>query len=182
MNQMACIYILGITLLAVFDKMISPLLPKHYEMKVRRATMNDSKWILHHRVEMFKDMGESEESLSETTRLTKQYLEDGWTKDYLYFLIEDDSKVVGGCGISTFRIPPKFSQPTGTYAYLSNMFIEPEYRRKGLGKMLIDYVIGFCRVEKIGLLFLHASEKGLPLYRFLGFDSSERLMQKSTTS
>jgi len=65
--------------------------------------VDDSKWILHHRVEMLKDMGESEEYLSETTKLTKQFFEDDWTKDYLYFLIEENSKVVGGCGISTFR-------------------------------------------------------------------------------
>ncbi|MGY5870913.1 MAG: GNAT family N-acetyltransferase [Candidatus Thorarchaeota archaeon] len=150
-------------------------------MIIREATVTDSKWILHHRIEMFKDMGESEESLIETTKLTKRYLEDDWTKDYLYFLVEDDSKVVGGCGISTFRIPPQLSQPKGTYAYLSNMFIEPEYQRKGLGKMLIDYIVEFCKVEKIGLLFLHASDKGLPLYQFLGFVSSERLMHLRTS-
>jgi ribosomal protein S18 acetylase RimI-like enzyme len=151
-------------------------------MKIRKASKNDSKWILHHRIEMLKDMGESEEYLSETTKLTKQFLENDWTQDYLYFLIEEKSKVVGGCGISTFRIPPKLSQPTGIYAYLSNMFIEPEYRRKGLGKMLIDYVIDFCRAERIGLLVLHASDKGLPLYRSLGFVSSEQLLHRHTMS
>ena len=98
----------------------------------------------------------------------------------MYFLVEDDSKVVGGCGISTFRIPPQLSQPKGTYAYLSNMFIEPEYRGKGVGKLLV-YIVEFCKVEKIGLLFLHASDKGLPLYQFLGFVSSERLMHLRTS-
>ena len=94
---------------------------------------------------------------------------------------EDDSKVIGGCGISTFSIPPQLSQPNGTYTYLSNMFIEPEYRRKGVGKMLVDYVIDFCKKEGIGLLFLHASNKGLPLYRSIGFVSSERLMHLRTS-
>jgi len=149
-------------------------------MKIRKASNDDSKWILHHRIEMLKDMGESEESLLETTKLTEQYLESDWTKDYLYFLVEDNFKVIGGCGISPFRIPPKISQPTGTYAYLSNMFIEPEYRRKGRGKLLLNYVVDFCKDKGIGLLLLHASDKGLPLYKSIGFVSSEQLMHRHT--
>lgn len=147
-------------------------------MKIRMATTSDSKWILHHRIEMFKDMGESEESLSETTKLTEEYLESDWTKDYLYFLVEDGTTVIGGCGISTFRIPPQLSQPTGTYAYLSNMFIEPEYRGKGVGRALLDHVVEYCRSEQIGFLFLHASDEGLPLYKSAEFVSSERLMHR----
>jgi GNAT superfamily N-acetyltransferase len=149
-------------------------------MKIRRASKDDSKWILHHRVEMFRDMGESEKSLNETIRLTEEYLDQEWSKDYVYFLVEEDSMIVGGCGISTFKIPPQLSQPSGVYAYLSNMFIEPEYRGKGVGKSLVNYVIDFCKQKQIGLLFLHASDKGLPLYKSMGFVSSERLMHLRT--
>lgn len=163
---------------ASFDKMISSKTAALSVIKIRKASQSDSKWILHHRVEMFKDMGESEESLRETAKLTKQYLEDGWTKDYVYFLVEDDSKVIGGCGISTFRVPPKSSLRNGIFAYLSNMFIEPEWRRKGVGKLLVNYVIDFCKEKQIGLLFLHASDNGLLLYNSLGFGSSEKLMQR----
>lgn len=125
-------------------------------------------------------MGEPEKSLNETIRLTEQSLETDWMKDYLYFLVEDDSKIVGGCGISTFKIPPQLSQPSGVYAYLSNMFIEPEYRGKGVGRLLVNYVIDFCKQEQIGLLFLHALDKGLPLYKSISFVSSERLMHLRT--
>jgi len=150
-------------------------------MKIRRATAADSKWILYHRVEMFKDMGESEEMLDATTRLTEEYLESDWMSDYLYFLVEEGEQVIGGCGISLFRIPPKSSQPTGVYAYLSNMFIEPEFRMKGIGKHLVEHVIDYCKSEEIGLLILHASDKGLPLYRSLGFLQSPKLLQIRTS-
>ena len=149
-------------------------------MKIREAVTTDSELILHHRIEMFRDMGESEEYLKETVKLTEQYLETDWTKDYHYFLVEADSKVIGGCGISTFRIPPQLSQPSGIYAYLSNMYIEPEYRGKGIGTALVNYVIEFCKRNQIGLLFLHASDKGVPVYRSIGFSSSKRLMHLRT--
>jgi len=60
------------------------------------------------------------------------------------------------------------------------MFIEPEYRGKGVGRALLDYVVDYCKSEQIGFLFLHASDKGLPLYKSIGFGSSERLMHLRT--
>lgn len=149
-------------------------------MKIRKASASDSKWILHHRIGMFRDMGESEEYLTETKKLTEEYLTTDWTKDYLYFLVEDDSKIIGGCGISIFRIPPQLSQPTGIYAYLSNMFVEPEHRRKGVGKKLMEYIVNYCQEQQIGLLLLHASNEGLPLYRSLGFLASPKLLHLRT--
>lgn len=165
---------------AEIDTMISPKVLLKIAMKIRRASSTDSKWILHHRIEMFKDMGESEEMLEVTTQLTEKYLESDWMKDYLYFLVEEGEQVIGGCGISTFRIPPKHSQLSGVYAYLSNMFIEPEFRRKGVGTFLVKHVINFCKEKKIGLLLLHASDTGSLLYKSLGFDSPPRLMEIRT--
>jgi GNAT superfamily N-acetyltransferase len=147
-------------------------------MKIREATRADSKWILHHRIGMFKDMGESDEYVKESARLTERYLEDDWTTEYRYFLVEENNEVIGGCGITPFRIPPQVSQKTGIYAYLSNMFIEREYRRKGVGKALLSYVFDVCYSDGIGLLLLHASDDGLPLYELEGFQSTKRLMQR----
>jgi GNAT superfamily N-acetyltransferase len=145
-------------------------------MKIREATHADSKWILHHRIGMFKDMGEPEDFILETTELTEQYLKDDWTQDYRYFLVEENDTIVGGCGLSTFRIPPLAHQKTGVYAYLSNMYIEPEHRRKGLGKALTKHVVDICKRDGIGLLLLHASKGGYPLYESQGFNTPKGLM------
>jgi len=145
-------------------------------MIIREATGADSKWILHHRMCMFEAMGESEDFLKETESLTKQYINDDWTNDYRYFIVEEESLVVGGCGLSTFRIPPQASQEKGIYGYVSNMFIEPDFRRRGLGRALLKYVIQECKKEGIGLLLLHASKEGFPLYSLEGFQSVPGLM------
>lgn len=149
-------------------------------MKFREATRADSRWILHHRIEMFTDMGLDNDYISETTRLTEEYLEEDWTVDYRYFLIEDKGEIIAGCGISPFKIPPQASQKSGVYAYLSNMYVEREYQRRGVGRALIKHVIDVCRSDGIGLLFLHASDEGLPLYESEGFVSSKRLMHRRT--
>ena len=149
-------------------------------MKFREATRADSRWILHHRIEMFTDMGLDHEYIYETARLTEEYLEKDWTQDYRYFLIEDEGEVIAGCGISPFMIPPQVSQKTGVYAYLSNMFVERQHRGKGVGRTLLRHVLDVCRRDGIGFLFLHASDDGLPLYESQGFVSSKRLMHLRT--
>ena len=147
-------------------------------MKIREATRADGKWILHHRIGMFTDMGLDQDYVQESAKLTEEYLKDDWTEGYRYFLVEENDEVIGGCGISSFRIPPQVSQRTGVYAYLSNMFVEHKYRRKGVGRELLRYVTNVCITEGIGLLFLHASDDGLPLYELDGFVSSKRLMHR----
>jgi len=149
-------------------------------MRIREATRDDCEWILHHRIGMFTDMGESHDFIQKTARLTEQFLEDDWTKVYRYFLVEENNEVISGCGISVFRVPPQAIQNMGTFAYLSNMFVEPDRRRMGIGRELLNHVIKVCREEGVGLLILHASDDGLPFYESEGFQSLKRLMQLST--
>ncbi|MFW9812516.1 MAG: GNAT family N-acetyltransferase [Candidatus Thorarchaeota archaeon] len=150
-------------------------------MKIREATKDDGKWLLHHRIGMFTDMGEPDDYIQGTIELTNKYLEGDWTKDYRYFLVEANGDVIGGCGISSFRVPPQVSQPKGVYAYLSNMFVEREHRGKGVGRKLLKHVIDVCKQERIGLLFLHASEHGKPLYESEGFKAKTHLMALRTS-
>ncbi len=127
-------------------------------------------------------MGLDQDYVQESAELTEEYLKDDWTESYRYFLVEENDEVIGGCGISPFRIPPQVSQKSGVYAYLSNMFVEHDHRRKGVSKALLKHVFKVCKNEEIGLLFLHASDDGLPLYESEGFTSSIHLMHRRIES
>ncbi|MFX1367677.1 MAG: GNAT family N-acetyltransferase [Promethearchaeota archaeon] len=150
------------------------------DMRIREAEATDSEWVLHHRIGMFRDMGESEEFLSETEKLTRRFLEGDWAHDYRYFLVEEGQAVIGGCGLSTFMVPPGAHQRTGLFGYLSNMYIEPEFRRKGIGRALMKHVVEFCLENGIGLLLLHASDEGRYLYESEGFSTPKSLMHLIT--
>jgi N-acetylglutamate synthase-like GNAT family acetyltransferase len=138
-------------------------------MMIREATMADAKWILHHRLGMFKAMGEPEEFIEETSLLTKEY-----------FLVEEIDEIIGGCGLSTFRLPPTAHQKAGVYSYLSNVYIEPDHQGKGLGRTLLKHVIEVCKEEQIGMIILHSSAQGLALFNSEGFRSPNSLMHLLT--
>jgi GNAT superfamily N-acetyltransferase len=145
-------------------------------MMIREARPEDSEWVLHHRIGMFRAMGESEEFIKKTEALVRDYLSGDWTNNYRYFLIEIEGRIAGGCGLSTLQIPPLADQVTGVYGYVSNMFVEPDLRGKGLGKRLMNHVVEFCRESGIGLLILHSSRDKTEFYKSLGFTNSRFLM------
>jgi GNAT superfamily N-acetyltransferase len=147
-------------------------------MTIREATRKDAEWILHHRRNMFRESGVSDETLDETEKMTKRYLTTDWTEDFRYFLIEENSDIIGGCGLSIFKIPPFSGNKTGLMSYIFNMYIEPSERGRGLGRALMNHVIGVCLKEGIGLAILHASELGRNLYGTSGFVASENLMHR----
>ncbi|MFX1270704.1 MAG: GNAT family N-acetyltransferase [Promethearchaeota archaeon] len=149
-------------------------------MIIREATEADAKWVLRHRIGMFMAMGEDEEFIHETKELTKEYLQGDWKGDYRYFLVEKNDEVIGGCGLSTFSLPPMAHQKSGVYTYLSNMFVEPEHQGKGIGRVLLRHVIQVCKEEGIGLVILHASSHGAHLFRSEGFIDPRHLLHLRT--
>ena len=43
-------------------------------------------------------------------------------------------------GVSFFEVMPTYNNPSGTKAYIMNMYTKPEYRRKGIAYKTLIYV------------------------------------------
>ena len=54
------------------------------------------------------------------------------------------------------------------------MYTDPEFRRQGIARRLMQTMIDWCRKEGFVRVDLHASDKGRPLYESLGFEPYER--------
>ncbi len=138
-------------------------------MEIVRATEDDAFWILRHRVEMFRDMGMSEEYLKDTERITELYLKKGFDDRSLFYLMKEGTEVIGGCAIAICSILPSHTNITGEFAYVYNMYVEKEYRRRGIARMMMNHLIEECRSMNIPRLYLHASEAGRSVYEKSGF-------------
>jgi len=58
------------------------------------------------------------------------------------------------------------------------MYTEPEHRRRGLARRLMEAMIGWCREEGYASLFLHASDEGRALYAALGFSPTNEMRRR----
>ena len=64
---------------------------------------------------------------------------------------------------------PTFSHPTGKRAHLMNVYTRSEFRRKGVGKMMVEFLIEEAKSKGVTEISLDATEMGHPLYKAIGF-------------
>ena len=145
---------------------------------IRPATPQDLEVVLTHRRRMFEDMGFSERQaldamIAVSTPLIRRGLMDG---TYRGWLVETTGDViVAGGGVIMLQFQPHPLDARPQRAWVVNMFTDPEHRRRGLARRLMQTIVEWCRKEGMRFLYLHASDDGRPLYESMGFKSTNEM-------
>ncbi len=145
---------------------------------IRLATPQDLEVVLTHRRRMFEDMGFTERQALDTmiavsTPLIRRGLMDG---TYRGWLVETTGDViVAGGGVIMLQFQPHPLDARPQRAWVVNMFTDPEHRRRGLARRLMQTILEWCRKEGMRFLYLHASGDGRPLYESMGFKSTNEM-------
>ena len=93
---------------------------------------------------------------------------------YHAWLVEtEDGAVVSGGGMTVIPWPPGPRYPGGQVAFAYNVYTEPEHRRRGLGRLVMDTMHAYCRAIGVSAIVLNASHvrkanlrsDGLPCHR-----------------
>lgn len=96
---------------------------------------------------------------------------------FVSWLAFDGEKIIGTSGMSFVEKPPYFGCPSGKMGLLSSMYTDPEYRRRGIAKELLDRVVKEARNYGCGTVQITASDMGVKLYSAYGFIHNENFMQ-----
>jgi GNAT superfamily N-acetyltransferase len=142
------------------------------EYRIRAATPDDAAVIAHHRAAMFRDMnsvnGEEAEKLEAEVLSHLRLMLADWR--YAGWLIEYNGNVVAGAGVVVSQVLPRPGVlEGGAGAHIVNVYTEPEHRRRGLARKLMQAILDWCQQYRIAVITLAASEDGRPLYESLGF-------------
>jgi len=151
-------------------------------LETRAATLADAALIASHRRAMFASMGGFDEPvLDEVRRASEPWTARLMDEDkYLGWITEDDKRPIASAGMLILDWPPHPLDPTGgARAYLLNVFVEPEYRRRGLARVLLEFCVAEARRRNIRVVSLHASREGAPLYEQLGFKPSNEMLLRT---
>jgi GNAT superfamily N-acetyltransferase len=152
--------------------------------RIRFASPDDADVIGYHRARMFHDMGQIPEHLYESFQRRSQervreVLVSGEYVGWLASPAAEPDKIVAGAGAQLRQVLPHpatdeaFAE--GRQAVIINVFTEPEWRRQGLGALLLGHVIEWSLEQKLDRLLLHASEEGRALYERFGFVSTNEM-------
>ena len=96
---------------------------------------------------------------------------------YLGWIVSDGCRPVASAGMLILDWPPHPLDPGGEQrGYLLNIFVEPEYRKRGLAHELVRLCMAEAIRRRIGVVTLHSSDAGRPIYEGLGFHATNEMM------
>jgi len=127
---------------------------------------------------MFRDMGYNDDAALEAmSRAFRPWLikkmEAG---EYLaWFALAANSSIVAGLGLWLMDWPPHMVAAGRWRGNILNVYTEPDYRRRGLARGLMQVALAWCAANDVDAVILHASEQGRALYESLGFTATNEM-------
>jgi GNAT superfamily N-acetyltransferase len=87
------------------------------------------------------------------------------------------TRPVASAGLLILDWPPHPFDPEGELrGYLLNVYVEPEYRKRGLAHQLVERCMAEARRRGIRVVALHSSQAGRPIYERFGFHATNEMM------
>lgn len=147
--------------------------------KARFATPTDARLLAEMRRRMFISMGKPDDE--RMRRVVEAFTE--WVADairrgiYVGWVVETaEHEPVANAGLLLLEWPPNLRDLGVVRGYILNVWTNPEHRRKGIARGLMETVMAEARQRKIRVLALHASDEGKQVYEKVGFRASREMM------
>ncbi len=147
------------------------------EVLIRQATQNDLPEILRHRRAMYEAMDYNDgDALSAMLSTSEPYLTAALANgSFRSWLALEGTRIAGGGAILINPWPSHPYDLECRRATILNVYVYPEFRRKGIARRLMQTTIDWCRKEGFAAVYLHASKNGRPLYEGLGFEPTTEM-------
>jgi GNAT superfamily N-acetyltransferase len=143
-----------------------------HTFEIRPATLDDAEVIIAQRRAMFFEMGYDDQAVLDAMASAfrpwlRRKMAEG---EYLAWLaVRADGFVGAGLGLWLMDWPPHMVGPGPPRGNILNVYTDPDSRRQGLARRLMEAALDWCRANSIRAVILHSSKEGRPLYEKLGF-------------
>lgn len=146
----------------------------------RRADVLDAAFLANARLGMFRDMMPEKVPADPSAFLSdcRDYYELHANNPLHFDLIaECDGRAFGSGGFILEERPPHVRYGRNICAYVLNVYVLPDYRRRGIARRLMERLMGEARARGAVKIGLHASDFGRGLYESLGFQTVQRYLE-----
>jgi len=126
---------------------------------------------------MYEDMHYNDSvALDTMASLSSAYLSTAMADgSFRAWLAADGTRVVAGGAVIISPWPAHPYDLECRRATILNVYTDPEYRRRGIARKLMQTIIAWCQHEGFARVTLHASDDGRHLYESLGFEPSNEM-------
>ncbi|MGD2184243.1 GNAT family N-acetyltransferase [Lusitaniella coriacea] len=148
-------------------------------LTIREANNNENKIIAQHFSQLWRDNNVSKDCIQSNWReMTDEFIENARKElQFKAFIAEIDRAIVGSTSCQRFAglYPIVLTPQHRLYGYIWNVYVEPEFRDRGIGKKLTQTACEYLKSIGCTQAILHASPYGKPLYEKLGFVASNEM-------
>src|SRR5215471_12350798 len=151
-------------------------MPDALDLTIRKAASPDIPEIIRQRRRMYEDMNYKDaHALTTMASLTTDFLANAIPNGTFHaWLASYKDHTVAGGAIIVSPWPAHAYDLECRRATILNVYTDPNYRRRGIARQLMETMIAWCKQQGFARVTLHASEDGRHLYESLGFaDSNE---------
>jgi ribosomal protein S18 acetylase RimI-like enzyme len=127
---------------------------------------------------MFTAMGRTQDSILDAmSRNFEPWVAEKLSEGkYLGWVTQDGDRPVASAGILVLDWPPHPLDPAGVYrGYVLNVYVDPEYRNRGLAHALVDLCLAEAHRRNIRVVALHSSDAARPIYETFGFRATNEM-------
>jgi GNAT superfamily N-acetyltransferase len=93
------------------------------------------------------------------------------------WVVDDGNQLLGHVCVQLFEKMPNPVNEREVHAYLTNFYVVPEMRGRGLGRKLLKIAALWCRARGVDAVILWASPASKSLYRRSGFAISADIFE-----
>lgn len=86
-----------------------------------------------------------------------------------------DPRLLASGGVWVQEVQPRPGHPQTMWGYILSVYTEPNARRRGLARVIVQACIDWAKEQGCTRACLHASEEARPLYEDLGFETTAEM-------
>ena len=141
-------------------------------VRIRLARSSDSRALAQLRYEFRAEAGSATESKSRFLRRCAFWMKKRFRsgeRPWRCWVIDDGDRLLGHVCVQLFeKVPNPVKDEPELHAYVTNFYVIPEVRSRGLGRILLDKALSWCRAQETDATILWATPGSRSLYRRCG--------------
>ena len=141
-------------------------------VRIRAATSIDCSALAELRYQFRAEAGSAMEPKSVFVRRCASWMKKrlcSGSHPWRCWVLDDGKQLIGHVCVQLFeKLPNPVKDEPELHAYVTNFYVIPEMRSRGLGKRLLDKALSWCRAQGVDSIILWATRESRSLYRRCG--------------
>jgi GNAT superfamily N-acetyltransferase len=140
--------------------------------EIRPAVAHDASDLARMRHALYSEYGPEREPLDQYVHRFAGFVHDALASDaWRVWVAELEGRIVGTMWLQIVERVPRPGEDRGALpiGYLTNVFVDPEFRNGGLGSRMVEEVVTWARGRGVEEIIVWPSERSYPFYERAGF-------------